>query len=88
MDIFMVNATPRPETLDDLSRYLVDRIPALFGTLKAWEDELTPQKGPQMGGAFMEDVGGFMIPEQERARTDCYAQFCSGLIAQIPVLCL
>jgi hypothetical protein len=41
MDIFIVNATPIPETLADLSRYLVDKIPVVFGTLKAWEDELT-----------------------------------------------
>jgi hypothetical protein len=63
MDIFMVNATPRPEALDDLSQYLVDKIPAIFGTLKAWEDELTVQEGQAMGGTFMEDVGGFMVPE-------------------------
>jgi hypothetical protein len=70
MDIFMVNATPRPETLDDLSQYLVDKIPAIFRTLKAWEDELTVQKGQAVGGTFMEDVGGFTVLEQERARTD------------------
>jgi hypothetical protein len=65
MDIFMVNATPRPETLADLNRYLVDKIPALFGMLKAWEDELSlhKQEGPRMEGAFVEDVRGFMIPE-------------------------
>jgi hypothetical protein len=61
MDIFMVNATLRPETLDDLSQYLVDKIPALFGTLKAWEDKLAPQEGPRMGGTFMKDVGGFTL---------------------------
>jgi hypothetical protein len=64
MDIFMVNATPRPETLDDLSQYLVNKILALFRTLKAWEDKLLPQERPPMGGIFMEDVRGFMIPEQ------------------------
>jgi hypothetical protein len=65
MDIFMVNATPRPETMDDLSQYLVDKIPAIFGTLKAWEDELTVQEGQTVGGTFMEDVGGFMVLERE-----------------------
>jgi hypothetical protein len=70
MDIFMVNTTPRPETLDDLSQYMVDKIPAIFGTLKAWEDELTVQKGQTMGGTFVEDVGGFTIPERERTRTN------------------
>ena len=61
MDIFMVNATPRPETLDNLSKYLVDKIPALFGTLKAWEDELSSQERPPMGRTFMEDVRGFTL---------------------------
>jgi hypothetical protein len=63
MDIFMVNATPRPETLDNLSKYLVNKIPAIFGTLKAWEDEITVQEGQTMGGTFIEDVRGFTIPE-------------------------
>jgi hypothetical protein len=70
MDIFIVNAMPRPETLDDLRQYLVDKIPALFRTLKAWEDELTVQEGQTMGGTFMEDVRGFMVLEQEWACTD------------------
>jgi hypothetical protein len=70
MDIFMVNATPRPEAMDDLSQYLVDKIPALFGTLKAWEDKLTVQEGQTMGGTFMEDVRGFMVLERERAHTN------------------
>jgi hypothetical protein len=87
MDIFMVNATPRPETLADLSRYMVDKILALFGTLKAWEDELIPQTGPQMGGTFMEDVGGFMQPEREQ--THPYALFLlqkeQVLVARLPL---
>jgi hypothetical protein len=70
MDIFMVNATPRPETLDDISQYLVNKVPALFGTLKAWEDELSPQEGPPVGGAFMEDVRGFTVPEREQTHTN------------------
>ena len=65
MDIFMVNATPNPETLDDLSQYLVNKIPALFRTLKAWEDKLTTQEAQTMGRTFMEDVRGFMVPERE-----------------------
>jgi hypothetical protein len=68
LDIFMVNATRQPETLADLSKYLVDKIPVIFRTLKAWEDELIPHKHHQEGlpqkGAFMEDVGGFTIPER------------------------
>jgi hypothetical protein len=70
MDIFMVNATPRPETVDDLSQYLVDKILAIFGTLKAWEDELTVQERQAVGGTFMEDVGGFMVLEREWAHTN------------------
>jgi hypothetical protein len=68
LDIFMVNATRRPETLANLSKYLVNKIPMIFGTLKAWENELIQNKHHQEGlpqtGAFMEDVRGFMLPER------------------------
>jgi hypothetical protein len=74
LDIFMVNATRRPETLANLSKYLVDKIPAIFGTLKAWENELIPHKQYQEGlpqtGAFMEDIGGFTLPERTRPHTN------------------
>jgi hypothetical protein len=63
MDIFMVNATPRPETVDDLSQYLVNKIPAIFVTLKAWEDKLAVQEGQAIGRTFMEDVRGFTVLE-------------------------
>jgi hypothetical protein len=71
MDIFIVNATPRSETLANLNRYLVDKIPVLFVTLKAWEDKLSlhRQEGPRMKGTFVEDVRGFTLLERTQAHT-------------------
>jgi hypothetical protein len=66
----MVCATPRPDTLANLSKHLVDKVTTLFGTLKAWENELTvpEQERPHEKGIFMEDIGGFTNPDQEQAR--------------------
>jgi hypothetical protein len=58
--IFELLAHPQPDTMADLSQHLPN-IPAVFGALKAWEDELEP---------FMVDskpVAATLAPENEEA---------------------
>ena len=47
----------------DLSQLLVDKVPMLFGVLKAWEDELLPQERQHEEGIFLVHIRGPSTPD-------------------------